>query len=285
VSRSQRPIPIINIKQSSDNENEIIINNDSLTLEELAARLRQVRAQTRSEFTNNPSSQEAISAQLLLCDQLLSTRFRNLSLSRCIAQPSSIHGMGLFATRPIATEELITLYPGDALLAWGDEYGGLPGPEGCALQAMYGSHIDAQEQASPQCFLKKKNARDFEVVTGKRRSIVGDPSRNADPAYLGHIANDAACLVVVGNDKNNNDDQGAYEHKSSAGTNAALLMLEGCHYVTIATRDIEESEEILVSYGVGYWRGRGTSSSDAGSVDQAKKPKKNKSDKSGRGFG
>lgn len=284
-----RLIPIHQLASSSpsscDDGKAIDNDNDTLTLQELATRLRQVRAQTRSEFAANDqqSSQEAISAQLALCDQLLSTRFRNLSLSRCVAQPSSIHGMGLFATRPIAAEDLITLYPGDALLAWGEEFGGLPGPEGCALQAMYGQHVDASEQASPQCFLKKGNARDFEVVTGKRRSIVGDPSRRADPAYLGHIANDAACLVVGKYCDENELD--IYKRASSEGANAAHLILEGCHYVTIATRDIEESEEILVSYGEGYWRGRGAHNSDTRSVDNTENPKKKKADKSGRGFG
>ena len=158
-------------------------------------------------------------------------------------------------------------------MAWGDEYGGKPGPDGCPLQAMYGPHISSEEQASPGFFLVQPNARDFEAVTGKRRSVVGDPSRKTDPAYLGHIANDAACL---------NDNVDAYEQTSSEGANAAHLCLEGCHFVTIATRDIEENEEILVSYGEGYWKGRGTNSNArSAGVGQTNKKKEN----SGRGFG
>ena len=285
LSNRKETLPLVSqialrIASSSLSEDGEKSNNDSLALQELAARLRQVRAQTRSGFASDPSSQEAISAQLDLCDQLLSTRFRNLALSRCRAQPSSIHGIGLFATRSIAADELITLYPGDALLAWGNEYGGKPGPEGCPLQAMYGPHVSSAEQAALDFFVVQPSARDFEVVTGKCRSIVGDPARNTDPAYLGHLANDAACLVT--------NDVDAYEHKSSEGANAAHLCLEGCHFVTIATHDIAENEEILVSYGEGYWKGRGTnsnaSSAGAGHPKKEKEKKTNRPGKSGRGF-
>lgn len=223
--------------------------NDSLTLQELAQRLRQVRSKTRTEYASDATSPEAIAAQLELCDQLQSTRFRNLSIDRTEARPSPIHGMGLFATRPIAAEELITLYPGDALLAWGDEYGGKPGPHGCPLQALYGPHVSESEQLSQEFFLLQNNARDFEVVSGKRRSIVGDPARNMDPAYLGHLANDAAFLLPGG-------DVETYKKDVKLGTNAAHLSLEGCHFVTVATRSIKKNEEVLVSYGEGYWETR-----------------------------
>eukprot|EP00566_Odontella_aurita_P018250 CAMPEP_0113528308 /NCGR_PEP_ID=MMETSP0015_2-20120614/1772_1 /TAXON_ID=2838 /ORGANISM="Odontella" /LENGTH=326 /DNA_ID=CAMNT_0000426825 /DNA_START=83 /DNA_END=1063 /DNA_ORIENTATION=+ /assembly_acc=CAM_ASM_000160 len=244
---------------------------DTLTTKELAERLRLVRGRTRSEF-KNATSPEAIAAQLELCDQLYSTRFRNLAISRTEARPSEIHGTGLFATRPIDANELITLYPGDALLAWGDEYGGRPGPAGCPLQARYGPHVSDLEQTSPEFFLLRPEARDFEVFVGRRRSIVGDPARNSDPAYLGQLANDAACLRP-------GEDVKVYEESSAAGENAAHLSIEGCHFATVATRPIGVGEEILVSYGEGYWLSRaGVSAIDRSSKTSGKEVVKGKSD-------
>lgn len=255
---------------------------DSLTLDELAQRLRQVRAQTRSDYAGAPASPDAIAAQLALCDQLHSTRFRNLALDRTEARPSSVHGTGLFATRAIATEELLTLYPGDALLAWGDEYGGKPGPDGCPLQALYGPHITDAEQASTEFFLIQDSARDFEVVTGKRRSIVGDPARKEDPAYLGHLANDAACFSPGG-------DVGTYKEESGRGANAAHFSLEGCHFATVATRAIAKDEEILVSYGEGYWETRTVGDFSAATAGKAARKTKSKNRQTGKqnskGFG
>lgn len=289
IIRSPRPRPVLARVSSAAADDGQYTDADTLSTKELAERLRLVRAGTRSEF-ENATSPEAIAAQLELCDQLHSTRFRNLALSRCESRPSDIHGNGLFATRHISADELITLYPGDALLAWGDEYGGRPGPVGCPLQAMYGPHVSEVEQASPEFFLLRPGARDFEVVCGRRRSIVGDPARSADPAYLGHLANDAACLRPGG-------DVAAYEKASDAGANAAHLSLEGCHFVTVATRPIDAGEEILVSYGEGFWLARvgddhRPSSSSApsasgetkGSTGSPKKKKKSKKPPS-RGFG
>lgn len=262
---------------------------DTLTTEELAERLRLVRASIRGEF-HNATSPEAIAAQLELCDQIRSTRFRNLALSRSEARPSTVHGNGLFATRRIEADELITLYPGDALLAWGDEHGGRMGPRGCPLQAMYGPHVSEEERASPDFFLLRDDARDFEVACGRRRSIVGDPARGADPAYLGHLGNDAACLLPGG-------DVAAYEKISNAGANAAHLSLEGCHVVTVATRAIDVGEEILASYGEGYWRakmgadnaslssGVGKNANPSDPEKEKKKKKKKNERPPNRGFG
>ena len=45
-------------------------------------------------------------------------RVPGLRLNRCRTQMSTIHGMGVFATRDIKKGDLVTLYPGDAVFYW-----------------------------------------------------------------------------------------------------------------------------------------------------------------------
>lgn len=258
---------------TDDDNNKSLSDIDSLTLDELAQRLRLVRTQSRELFSSNPKSQEAILAQLELCDEIQSTRFRNLAIHRTEVRSSSVHGKGLFATRDIFENELITLYPGDALLAW-DSDG--PGPRGCPLRAVYGPHVTTKEQADSDFFLLQDTARDYEIVTGKRRSVVGDPKRDRDAAYLGHMANDA-----INNNNNNNRGEQQQQPKEQQQVNAVNLTLEGCHTVTLATRLIKKDQEILVSYGEGYWKSKMMAGKDSNSNSQ----KRTNNDEKPKGFG
>ena len=45
--------------------------------------------------------------------------------------------------------------------------------------------------------------------------------------------------------------------KTNAAANAEAVLLEGCHFALQATRDIASGEEVLRSYGEGYWLARG----------------------------
>lgn len=84
---------------------------DDLTLEEYILRLSEVRGHYRS---TGELSQEQV------CMNMLATRCVGLNLNRCYVGMSTVPGAGrgLFASRDIREGELITLYPGDALLYW-----------------------------------------------------------------------------------------------------------------------------------------------------------------------
>jgi hypothetical protein len=71
------------------------------------------------DFSTTPNNEEQ-----LVKETLLSTRLSSLELNRTRVGPSTIEGagLGLFATEDIAKGEIITCYPGDALLV---EYGEL----------------------------------------------------------------------------------------------------------------------------------------------------------------
>ena len=85
--------------------------DDDLTLEEYILRLSEVRGHYR---TTGTLSQEQV------CMNMLATRCLGLNLNRCYLGVSNVPGAGrgLFASRDIREGELITLYPGDALLYW-----------------------------------------------------------------------------------------------------------------------------------------------------------------------
>eukprot|EP00986_Skeletonema_menzelii_P021117 scaffold33253_cov160-Skeletonema_menzelii.AAC.3 len=97
---------------------------DDLTKEELLLRLSEVRSYYR-ERPDEGMIQEAV------CLKLLCTRLQNLHLNRSFVATSTIPnaGYGLFASRDIKDGELITLYPGDALLSFDEQVVGDEGEE------------------------------------------------------------------------------------------------------------------------------------------------------------
>ena len=86
---------------------------DDLTLEDLSDHLAGVRAYYRSTKELDPESARI---------NMFAARIDGLRLQRCHLAPSGLPdaGIGLFASRDIRADELITLYPGDALLYWPD---------------------------------------------------------------------------------------------------------------------------------------------------------------------
>lgn len=126
------------------------------------------------------------------------------------------------------------------------------------------SERDAQE-------ITTERVKQYELYSSAQISVVGDPSRRDDPAYLGHFANDASTC-------DSPDALASYESASAAAANAEPVLLEGCHFALEASRDIAEGEEVLFSYGAGYWlarAGHGGVGSDlrlVGSAVSAAKP-------------
>jgi SET domain len=214
---------------------------DSLTCDELASRFKDVLAY----FTSVPPGDPAVAhftdsytPQL----SLLRGRLSDLHLNRCQILPSSIEaaGNGLFATRDIKEGELITIFPADAILFRSGEL-----EEICGV--MYGKNRTPESLS-----LTDDAARSYEIRISSIHSIVGDPSLTNDAAYLGHIANDGACLTA-GDDVSRT----IYSAKSAEAANAVFRDIhEGCHMGLFSSRPISSGEEIFVSYGEGYWLSR-----------------------------
>lgn len=181
-----------------------------------------------------------------MCRKLMSIRLPNLALARCRVCPSPVHGLGVFATRNIRQGELITLYPGDAVLKWKDN---------CRLTAnvsvLFGPHIPEIDQDPAKVLAEQSRA--YEVLATETTSIIGNPSLCYDMAYVGHIINDgASCDSPEGRDQYNEETSRRLnaEHFSVTGWSGLKMPL---HFGTKATRDISANEEIFVSYSFGYW--------------------------------
>jgi hypothetical protein len=187
------------------------------------------------------------------------SRIKNLHLRRCRVGPSSLPdaGMGIFATRDLAAGELITLYPGDALRV-------VPPPpyseEDTTVSVYYGTHIppDEMEQislarstttaelddtAKSQFLVRGIEATRYELAlshkyeSGKQYRIVGDHRRCHDPAYLGHLVNDAARIAAVPEDTKATIQvkRNFYNRQSKAGANAEFEH-RTCHVEVVATK-------------------------------------------------
>ncbi|KAJ1445529.1 hypothetical protein M885DRAFT_549630 [Pelagophyceae sp. CCMP2097] len=205
---------------------------DTLTADELALRFVDVKR----HFSDTAAETEATVAS-----RLMRLRVADLELDRCYVAASAVHGRGLFASRDIGRGELITLYPGDAELLWDDASSRRAGG---ALKAQFGAHVSVEEQASATFFLRLPAARDYEIPGAAQSSLVADPDRDGDAAYLAHFANDAACLA-----RGTDAARTAYSKTSVTAANAALLPIEGCHYGIAAIAAIAKDAEVFLSYG------------------------------------
>ena len=86
----------------------------------------------------------------------------------------------------------------------------------------------------------------------------------------------------------------SYAGLSEAAANAEHATVEGAHLATVARRDIREGDEVLVSYGEGYWCSRAGLDASAppqsGGTGKAKRARRSKASSSRpkaapRGFG
>jgi hypothetical protein len=228
----------------------IVSSADDLTSQELALRFAEVLAHFRNESRCTLSPEQ-------VQENMLRTRHSGLRLSRCYVAESSVQGAGLgvFAGRNIEKGEMITLYPGDALLKWenANDF-----EDRAGVNVLFGPHITPTERANVSkggagFFSQGADwARLYEVRVSGLHSLVGDPGRISDPAYLGHMLNDFS--ILAGRSR---QAKRAYTISSLKGANAKIkLGDEGCHVLIVATMAIKCGEECFLSYGEMYWLSR-----------------------------
>ena len=78
-------------------------------------------------------------------------------------------------------------------------------------------------------------------------AVLGLPSLDENPAYSGHFANDGA------KPPQSESQISTYVLESNDLANAMHIPFEECQMITVATRNIQQGEEILVTYGPEYW--------------------------------
>lgn len=81
-------------------------------------------------------------------------------------------------------------------------------------------------------------------------TVMGCPKFIDDPSYLGHIINDGAKAT---SDSRSHD---LYYKISLSKANSMFYDVKGLHVAILATKNIPEGEEVLITYGLGYWINR-----------------------------
>ena len=277
-----------------------VVTASDVTLQSLREMLRQMRVDLREietakigEELETPTSSRATVRNLSPDDRarekILSTRIPELVLHRTYLGPSLIPGAGrgLFAKHAISKGNLITCYPGDALLytpcnpeekdneeedmdditlddipIWEDDDGDNDEEEIDEI-VIWGDHVDETECWKDDAVFEgsiegkgsngERPLTDYAVEVCDSYTVLALPVLDADPAYFGHFANDGAGHFAKDGAGIGGDMISAYVLESIELSNARHMPLEDSHMVTIATRDIAEGDEIFVTYGPDYW--------------------------------
>lgn len=199
-------------------------------------------------------------------ESLLTSRLP-LKIRNTQSGPSRVDnaGRGLFATRDCQKGEVLTCYPGDVLLRSASHEN---------TDIFWGAHVEDRLQMDDRSLENTMAA--YALQVSELYAIIGLPFMDQDTAYLGHFANDGArppqCESQIS----------TYVLESNDMANAMHQSLEDCHVVTVATRDIVKSEEILVTYGPEYWMEHSTSLAWNGRNGETKMSTDNET---GKGFG
>lgn len=210
-----------------------------------------------------------MSSEYFFRKTLLSTRLNDLKINNTRIDKSTIlgAGRGLFANRNISEGEVITCYPGDALLC-SEMHSNSDSDfddEELDRRIIWGSHVPTKNRLDDDAVVYNDAADDFcsdsllahyALEVCDEFSIIGMPSLDSNPAYYGHFANDGAghfANKAIGLGVNIEDEIAAYVNESIEISNAKHESIGGLHMVTIATQDINDGDEIFVTYGFDYW--------------------------------
>lgn len=178
---------------------------------------------------------------------LLSSIFP-LNLDSVEVKASSVHGKGVFATKPIKTGEIITFYPGDSA-----NY--IPDGNEDKTDHLVICHLSNRVKKLTDCENTEETASNFynkhweyNCKVSDYYSITGHPELDKDPNYVGHLINDRYVCDFK------RITPSIYLELSAKRTNAIFKNLKNnTHVSVVARRDIAVGEEIFVTYGIEYW--------------------------------
>ena len=248
-----------------------------LTMESLRDLLHKKQADLLEEASNDETLDTEISASDRVQEMLLSTRIPSLTaiLNNTRVDTSTIPnaGRGLFATRAIQANEVITCYPGDAILIskpsivddfhvkrQDEEDDDDDDDDWVEETVTWGSHVDPSDRWDEDSVFDGNEKQDplthYACAISDTYSVMGLPALDDDTAYLGHFANDGAGHIALGQGdptRGVEESIASYVIESIDVSNAMHKEVDGLHMATVATRTIAVGEEILVTYGPDYW--------------------------------
>jgi SET domain len=259
------------------------VKDVEVTSEILSMRFRDVLLHFRN-LNNDPMN--STWTESIIQTNLLRTRHDQLMLKKCRVDVSTVPnaGCGVFVTQDIFPNELITLYPGDAIIQWNDK-DHIDERTLHGLKILFGTHIPQVERTlalnanknstssgdstsssnNTTTFMQHiPSARDYEVRISDTISLIGDPVRCTDPAYLGQMINDYCTIQGIDtgsgsimSDREKQQMIRDYNIRSIQASNCKIQIgIDGCHVEIVSTRQIPAGTECFLSYGTNYWMSR-----------------------------
>jgi len=233
-------------------------DDDDNRCDETPSSLMQHLTSLRKALEDDDNDDDGLDAETAKLSMLY-TRIPNLALNKTFIGTSRIAGRGLFASVDCKRGDLLTCYPGDALVI-------IPDEEDWTI--LWGDHVPDRPELDD-------SHMGYMVHVNDDIGVLGLPELDHDPAYLGHFANDGAQIPLT------LESLAPYVLESQKKANAQHKDLDASHMITVALRDIMAGEEILVSYGPDYWAVQPGFESDPSTSLTSK----SSSSGSGNGFG
>jgi len=169
-----------------------------------------------------------------------------LELDNVYIGKSNIHGNGLFSKKEIKAGDIITFYPGDILVYYPDKN---RDKKDHLVGYIYSEELKNNKELCEAFNNNKKYYKNYQLTINDTYSIIGIPEINNNPTYLENFCNDGAR-------GHSEKDKKIYETVSILKSNAYFKNICDCMMAITAIKDIKKDEEILVTYGHGYWISR-----------------------------
>lgn len=173
-------------------------------------------------------------------------------LNKVELRPSPYHGRGVFPIRPINPGEVITMYPAD--LIYVTVCGTRTSDDHAAMTV--GSETYRRQFGLPGTFLPEHLDYAFDIDDVYQ--IVGHPTFDADPDYLGHFINDGGCMTALAGVTTDDhqyvgDSVDVYLKTTLSKRNCRFVVVNRWVVAVVATKPILPHEEVLTTYSVQYW--------------------------------
>lgn len=202
------------------------------------------RVATLLSFTNPKDSvdQRDRMVQVLGCEHPLLSHWSQFLEVRA----SPVHGLGVFATRALPKDAVLTIYP-------------------CHLIGLDRAVLRVMDDAVPLEYDQERLqywAEHYAFQLDSRTKLIGVPSQYSDKRLLGHMLNDSSLTNLFGtvgvealrDARQLKPLMVAHYENVLRFTNCTYRQCHGRLMIcVVAQREIAAGEELLVNYGLDYW--------------------------------
>ena len=164
---------------------------------------------------------------------------------------SQIHGVGLFAARPIEAGEIVALHPVHRVLQVLDD-GRITGALVDEADQAYFRPAPGEVEPDELAYRQVAYRQTYSHVNPQRPErflLDANPTKADVVGWMAHRCNDGASLAPGAS----GDDIVGYYERSNAARNCCMISLCVPLLALVTTKTVAEGEELLVTCGHGYW--------------------------------